>query len=715
MFVATLVAVLCQWLVWIAAAHAASVPVGFVDEQIAGGLTSPTALTVLPDGRVLAVQQNGVIRIAKNDVLLNSAFWVVPNVDSSSERGCLGITPDPNFASNAYVYVYCTITDGTTSNNRILRASVVGDAIVPNSQTTIFALGTVTSTYHMGGALRFGPDGLLYVAVGDHEDVSPSADKANSQNLSNPYGKLLRITADGSVPSDNPFVAQPGAFAAIWSYGYRNPFSFDIQPSTGRMFVGDVGQDAWEEIDDSQRGANYGWPVFEGPHGDSHYAAPFYAYDHNAGGCSITGGVFYEPLSVQFPTSFTGKYLFGDFCKGTIEVLDPSTARVAPFVSGISHPTNLALAADGSVYYVARNQETGNPLPGLGTLGRIGYTGSGVPRITQQPLSQTVLPGAAVSFSVSADDAQRYQWQADGLDIPGATSSSYTLASSALSDDRQHFRSVVSNASGSVTSTEAVLTVTTNRPPSATIVTPSDNMQYAPGDTIRLTGQASDREDGPLPDAAFTWQVDFQHDVHTHPLVPATTGQSSLAFTVPDFEATEANTWLRVYLTVRDSGGATQTVFRNIFPKQQLSSLEPTLSSNGWGGFERDLSNGEIPAGDGHVISLSGIPYLHGLGVHAPSELSFALRGNCLGNFVADVGIDDEVGAAGSVVFQVFADGVAVFDSGAMHGGDPRRAVDVSMVDVQTLRLVVGDAGDGIDYDHADWGSAHVTYCMLLK
>jgi hypothetical protein len=188
-----------------------------------------------------------------------------------------------------------------------------------------------------------------------------------------------------------------------------------------------------------------------------------------------------------------------------------------------------------------------------------------------------------------------------------------------------------------------------------------------------------------------------------------------LTFNVPDFEAAEANTWLRVYLTVRDSGGATETVFRNIFPSQQLSSLQPTLSSNGWGGFERDSSNGEIPAGDGHVISLSSIPYLRGLGVHAPSDLSFALRGNCLGNFVADVGIDDEVGAAGSVVFQVFADGVAVFDSGTMHGGDARRAVNVSIIDVQTLRLVVSDAGDGEDYDHADWGSARVTYCWLLK
>ena len=148
-------------------AGAATVPVGFNDRQIATGFTSPTALTVLPDGRVLAMQQNGIIRIIKGDVLLAANFWGVPNVDSTNERGCLGIVPDPQFATNHFVYVYCTITNGTASNNRIIRVTEANDTIVANSATTIFQLPNVpTATrWHMGGALKFAPDGKLYVAV----------------------------------------------------------------------------------------------------------------------------------------------------------------------------------------------------------------------------------------------------------------------------------------------------------------------------------------------------------------------------------------------------------------------------------------------------------------------------------------------------------------------------------------------------------------------
>ena len=114
-------------------ASAATVPVGFNDRQIATGFTSPTALTALPDGRVLAMQQNGIIRIIKGDVLLAANFWGVPNVDSTNERGCLGIVPDPQFATNHYVYVYCSIISGTTSNNRIIR---VTEANAPRWNTT---------------------------------------------------------------------------------------------------------------------------------------------------------------------------------------------------------------------------------------------------------------------------------------------------------------------------------------------------------------------------------------------------------------------------------------------------------------------------------------------------------------------------------------------------------------------------------------------------
>jgi glucose/arabinose dehydrogenase len=694
-------------------AHAATVPVGFNDRQIATGFTSPTALTVLPDGRVLAMQQNGIIRIVKGDVLLAANFWGVPNVDSTNERGCLGIVPDPQFATNHFVYIYCTITNGTASNNRIIRVTEANDTIVAGSNTTIFQLPNVPSAtrWHMGGALRFGVDGKLYVAVGNHEDNPQPVASASSQNLASAFGKILRINKDGTIPSDNPYFSTSGAYQAIWNIGYRNPFAFDIQPVTGRMFVGDVGQGTWEEVNDGVRAGNYGWPAFEGPETNASYNPPFYAYNHSTGGCAITGVAFYNPATAQFPSAYVGKFLFQDFCQGTIRTLDPANAAVANFVSGISFPTNLALASDGSLYYMARNQQTGNPNPGGGTLSKITYTGSQVPRITLNPLSQTIVIGDPVTFRVAADGATSYQWQRNGANISGATATTYAIAATVAGDNNARFRALATNSFGSAFSAEATLTVTSNHFPVAAITLPSASTEFSTGDVISYSGTGTDVEDGNLPGSAFTWQVDFQHDSHQHPFIAATTGSTAGSFTVPSFE-TEANVWLRIYLTVRDSGGQTHTVSRDIFPARQVSSLTPVGTPvNGWGPIEKDRSNGEAAAGDGRPMIIGGIPFQKGLGVHAPSDVRFNLGGTCTGNFISDIGVDDETGDAGSVVFQVYLDNVLAFDSGVKRGTDPRASLSVSVAGKNELRLVVTNAGDTNGNDHADWAAARITGC----
>ena len=695
-------------------ADAATVPVGFSDRQIATGFTSPTALTALPDGRVLAMQQNGVIKIIKGDVMLSTNFWGVPNVDSSNERGCLGITPDPNFATNHFIYVYCTIAISGGSANRVIRVTEAADVMVAGSEVVITTLPNVPSAtrWHMGGALKFGVDGKLYIAVGNHEDNPQPVATANSQNLANPFGKILRINADGTVPSDNPYFNTSGAYKAIWNIGHRNPFAFDIQPTTGRMFIGDVGQGTWEEINDGTRGGNYGWPAFEGPETNAQYDPPFYAYNHSTGGCAITGTVFYNPTVAQFPAAYVGKFLFQDFCQGNIRTLDTSTAAVGAFVTGISFPTNMVISPDGSLYYMARNQQTGNPNPGGGTLSKITYTGSQAPRITLNPQSQTIVVGGPVTFTFAADGATSYKWQKNGADIAGATTTSYTIPATVIGDNGAKFRGVATNSFGSATSAEATLTVTTNHFPVAGITAPAVGSMFESGATISYSGTGTDQEDGTLPASAFTWQVDFQHDSHTHPFIPATTGSKTGSFVVPDFEAGEANTWMRIYLTVRDSGGSTHTVSRDVYPAKLLSTMTPVgTPTNGWGPIEKDMSVGEQAAGDGRTITIGNIPYAKGIGVHAPSEIIYNLNGTCSGNFVSDVGVDDEVGDNGSVVFQVYLDGVLAFDSGIMRGTDPRDNVNVSVAGKNQLRLVVTDAGDGKSYDHADWAGARVMGC----
>ena len=285
----------CLWACAVAL-EAATLPAGFTEVKVADSLVNPTAMTFAPDGRLFVCQQGGQLRVIKNGVLLPTPFLTV-SVDSSGERGLLGVAFDPDFSSNQFLYIYYTVSS-IPVHNRVSRFTANGDVVVPNSETVILELDNLSATNHNGGAIHFGPDGKLYAGVGEN------ANGANSQTLANLLGKLLRINSDGSIPSDNPFFnTATGANRAIWALGLRNPFTFAFQPGTGRMFINDVGQNTWEEINDGITGSNYGWPDTEGPTNDPEFRAPIFAYRHSGGtitGCAITGGTFYNPASNQF-------------------------------------------------------------------------------------------------------------------------------------------------------------------------------------------------------------------------------------------------------------------------------------------------------------------------------------------------------------------------------------------------------------------------------
>jgi hypothetical protein len=287
--------------------------------------------------------------------------------------------------------------------------------------------------------------------------VGENAVAANAQTLSNRLGKFLRINSDGSIPTDNPFFnTASGVNRSIWALGLRNPFTFAFQPGTGRMFINDVGAGTWEEINDGLAGANYGWPSCEGNCSPPNpgFRNPLFQYGHGTGpttGCAISGGAFYNPATVQFPANYAGKYFFADLCSGWIRVLDPSNNTPADFASGISNPVDLKVTPDGSLYYLAR---------GSSAVFRVQFNGT-PPSITTHPANQTVVQGQPASFTVVAGGSAplSYQWQRNQGNIPGATSSSYTLASASLSDNGAKFRCVVMNGFGSATSNEATLTV----------------------------------------------------------------------------------------------------------------------------------------------------------------------------------------------------------------------------------------------------------------
>jgi glucose/arabinose dehydrogenase len=339
--------------------NAATLPAGFTETQVAG-LSNPTAMEIAPDGRLFVCLQGGELRVIKNGALLAAPFLTV-STDLSGERGLLGIAFDPNFPINKFVYVYYTVLS-TPRHNRVSRFTANGDVAVPGSEVPILDLDNLSgATNHNGGAIHFGPDGKLYVAVG--ENANPS----NAQTLNNRLGKILRINSDGTIPAGNPFdTTATGDNRSIWALGLRNPFTFAFQPNTGRMFINDVGQSAWEEINDGIAGANYGWPNVEGiaaPPVDPRFQNPIFAYGHGTGpttGCAIAGGGFYNPAAVQFPSTYVGKYFFADLCSGWIRVLDPSTtpATATGFATGINQPVDLKVADDGTLYYLSRGSSS---------------------------------------------------------------------------------------------------------------------------------------------------------------------------------------------------------------------------------------------------------------------------------------------------------------------------------------------------------------------
>ncbi|QRO00061.1 PQQ-dependent sugar dehydrogenase [Archangium violaceum] len=528
----------------------------FADSVFVNGLQGPTTMTFAPDGRLFVSEKNGSLRIVENGQLLPTPF-VALTVDDDNERGLMGIAFDPNFPHNHYLYVYYTADDGTI-HNRLSRFTANGNVAVPGSELVLADFPTLDAANHNGGAVHFGLDGKLYVSVGEN------AVSSNSQSLNTPLGKLLRFNPDGTIPTDNPFYATATGLAkATWALGLRNPFTFAVQPGTGTLFINDVGEGGWEEINRGQAGANYGWPFTEGYFTNRpELTQPFFAYPHGTGtaaGNCIAGGAFYNPPTSAFPGAYYGQYFFADYTNNWIRRIDPNSGANSLFATDIAGPVDLDVGPDGALYYLAR---------GSGQVGRIAYTASLPPSIAQQPANALVSVGYPATFTVSAsgEPPLTYQWQRGGVNIAGATSPSYVLNSAQLADSGARFRVVVTNGLGSTTSAEAVLTVTSNKPPVATIVTPGASATYTAATNLTFSGSASDQEDGSLPPSAMTWSIVFHHDTHTHPAMPDTTGIASGSWLIPNVGESSSNVWYRVWLTVRDSIGLTHTTYRDVYP-----------------------------------------------------------------------------------------------------------------------------------------------------
>jgi glucose/arabinose dehydrogenase len=632
------------------------------------------------------------------------------------------------------------MTDGCVVSGRLSRLQAAGN-VMTGSEKVLVEDWCQQFPSHSIGTVAFGPDGALYASGGDgasfaYADYGQSGDPPNpcgdppgavgsvltpptaeggalrSQDLrtsGDPVslsGSVIRVDpATGAGLPTNPLSASADANARrIIAYGLRNPFRVAFRPGTSELWIGDVGQVTWEEINRISAATdaiveNFGWPCYEGPGRYSGYdvvdlaicenlyrdgidTKPFFAYHHDnqvvpgeacrTGSSSISGLSFeFAPNGSSLPPAYQGGLFFADYSRDCIWVMKkgvngvPAPGLIETFIADAANPVNLAFGPGGDLYYV--------DLDG-GTIRRIHYGPPPPPPAGLSYVSDLSWWSMTNGWGpVEKDNSNGDVAAGDGstLALDGVTYAK-GLGAHAASELRY-------NLAGDCTRFTASVGV-------------DDEVGAAGSVAFQVYADAAEVYDsGVMTGASWTKNIDVSVAGANELRLVLTDGGDNIN--------SDHGDWASARI---ECGSATGTV-----PGGYLSDLAWTSMTNGWGPVEKDKSNGDLAAGDGAPLTLQGVTHAKGLGAHAASEIRYDLRGGC-SRFTASVGVDDEVGAAGSVVFQVYADATKMYDSGPMTGASATKAVDVSVVGTNQLRLVVTDGGDNINSDHGDWASARI-------
>ncbi|MGI5413764.1 PQQ-dependent sugar dehydrogenase [Streptomyces chartreusis] len=319
---------------------------------------NPTAGVAGPGGKLWIAERPGTVRTLDSKGLSKPVLDISAETTTDGERGLLGIAFDRKFA---HFYISFTNLEGTSTVDEF---AVRNGKIQPQTRRTVI---TQTQPYpnHNGGDIKIGPDGYLYIALGD--GGSGGDPHGNGQNLDTLLGKLLRIDPRGgkpyAIPPDNPFVNDPNAKDEIWAYGLRNPWRFSFDAGTGDLFIGDVGQNDWEEVDwapaSSKGGENYGWGQMEGTHPfrggtePANHVPPVHEYDRANFACSVIGGYVYRGKAIP---SLKGQYVFSDYCDGTVRSLQMKNGKVTAvndLGANGGEVISFAQASNGELYVLA--------------------------------------------------------------------------------------------------------------------------------------------------------------------------------------------------------------------------------------------------------------------------------------------------------------------------------------------------------------------------
>jgi glucose/arabinose dehydrogenase/chitodextrinase len=524
-----------------AAAAASEIPAGFQETTYVSGLVQPTAMAFGPSGELWITGKLGHVWLSSNGAL--SLETELP-VLSNGEQGIEGIAVDPDYATNQFIWIYYTRSNPKPAQNVLSRFRHVGDQLV--EETVMLPAAIVMAELHNGGCLRFAADKTLFVSTGDDHQSTKAPDRSNLR------GKILHLNRDGSPAPDNPYL-NGGGNPLVWASGFRNPWRFDIQPGSGNLFIGDVGESSFEEIDIGVRGGNFGWPRVEGPRPIAMQGLlyPIYSYAHPSAldATSVTGGDHVR--GTNFPADYAGNYFFGDSSQGWIRrmILDASNAVVSvqDWAARLARPVDIQFGPSGALYYAAFD---------TGKVMQVAYVGGNnhppAPEVVVAPDNGQAPLRVAFDASASSDadgDPLSFTWDfGDGGKGSGVTTS-HVYHAGAFSA-----RLSVGDGKGGVGHAGDFRVVAGNDRPRAEITAPVDQSSYHAGDTISYSGKATDPQDGTLQCPRFTWTVMLHYAGQAHAFLGPLEGACQGSFVAVDQGSSDA--FFEIRLSVSDRGGS---------------------------------------------------------------------------------------------------------------------------------------------------------------